>query len=39
MKIHVFPLHDCFSLLILILLLRDMSVVDMPCVELSATWI
>jgi len=39
MYITVFPLHDCFPLLILIFPLLDMSVVDMWCVELSATWI
>jgi len=39
MYIYVFPLHDCFSLLILIFSLLDTSVVDMRCVELSATWI
>ena len=39
MDIPVFPLHDYFPLLILIFSLLDMSVVDMWCVELSATWI
>ena len=37
MNIPVFLLHDCFPLLILILMLLDMSVVDMRCVKLSAT--
>ena len=35
----VFPLHDCFPLLILIFLLLDMWTVDMRCVKLSVTWI
>ena len=39
MYILVFPLHECFLLLILILMLLDLSVVDMRCVELGATWI
>jgi len=33
------PLHDCFPLLISIFSLLVMWVVDMWCVELSATWI
>ena len=39
MQIHVFLLHDCFTLLILIFPLLDMWAVDMWCVKLSATWI
>jgi len=39
MDIPVFPLHDCFSLLILISRLLDMWNIDMRCVKLSATWI
>jgi len=39
MYIHLFPLHNCFPLLILIFLLLDMWAVDMWCVKLRATWI
>jgi len=39
MDIPVFPLYDCFPLLILIFLLLNMWAVDIWCVELSATWI
>jgi len=38
MHIHVFPLHDYFTLLILIFPLLDMWAVDMRCVEPGAMW-
>jgi len=38
MYIPIFLLHDYFPLLILIFPLLDMRVVDMRCMELSATW-
>ena len=37
--ITLFPLHDCFPLLILIFSLLDMWVVDMECVKLSVMWV